>query len=387
MTQFKTHVCLVSSQAAPNILPVLDEQMKPENVVLLITEAMKEKAGYLEQVLKPRGIKVQKFDIDENQEFEGLQNQLLEIVSELEESDGDIALNVTGGNKWMAIAAQEVFRSALQKPVFYVDISSDRVMFLDKNIATHVLSEQINLRSYIQAYGYDYKEPSQVQATGANDKLRELCQEMVLNVAEWQGAIGQLNALAAYNSPKARPMFAPFTDVLGNAKDPCLERLLRECKLAELLKYNDEGVTFKGEYERDFANGGWLEVHVNNTLNGLKGNGVIQDSPKLNLHIHKVENKSSHNEVDVAFMAKNRLHIIECKTKRMSGKGGVNSTDTLYKMDSISELGGLGSKSMLVSYRKLNQADRQRAKDLKIRVVEAEQIANLKDALRNWIAQ
>ena len=31
---------------------------------------------------------------------------------------------------------------------------------------------------------------------------------------------------------------------------------------------------------------------------------------------------------------------------------------------------------MLVSYRKLNQADRQRAKDLKSRVVEAEQIAN-----------
>ena len=50
--------------------------MKPENVVLLITEAMKEKAGYLEQVLKPRGIKGSKFDIDENQEFEGLQNQL-----------------------------------------------------------------------------------------------------------------------------------------------------------------------------------------------------------------------------------------------------------------------------------------------------------------------
>ena len=36
----------------------------------------------------------------------------------------DIALNVTGSTKLMAVAAQVVFRSA-EKPVFYVNVESD----------------------------------------------------------------------------------------------------------------------------------------------------------------------------------------------------------------------------------------------------------------------
>jgi len=87
-------------------------------------------------------------------------------------------------------------------------------------------------------------------------------------------------------------------------------------------------------------------------------------------------------------MARNRLHLIECKTKRMAGKGTTEvATDTVYKLDSISDLGGLGTRSMLVSYRQLKEADRQRAKDLRIKVVQGTQIQQLKSQLREWINQ
>ena len=87
-------------------------------------------------------------------------------------------------------------------------------------------------------------------------------------------------------------------------------------------------------------------------------------------------------------MARNRLHLIECKTKRMAGKGTEDvTTDTVYKLDSISDLGGLGTKSMLVSYRQLKAADRQRARDLRIQVIQGEQIQQLKTYLRDWIQQ
>lgn len=105
----------------------------------------------------------------------------------------------------------------------------------------------------------------------------------------------------------------------------------------------------------------------------------------MNLHIQR-KGATSHNEVDACFMAGNRLHLIECKTKRMAGKGTAQmTTDTMYKLDSISELVGLGSKAMLVSYRPLNDADKQRAKDLRIRVVEGRKVQELKSELVKWI--
>ena len=151
------------------------------------------------------------------------------------------------------------------------------------------------------------------------------------------------------------------------------------------MKYFDDNLLrFSSESSRSYANGGWLESYVNSLLNKLKSDGVLQDSARLNLKIRSAKN--THNELDVAFMANNHLHIIECKTKRMSG-AAVNAavTDALYKLDSISELGGLGTKSMLVSYRELGGADKQRANDLRIRVVAGVEIQNLKSHLNHWL--
>lgn len=160
---------------------------------------------------------------------------------------------------------------------------------------------------------------------------------------------------------------------------------MREFEYAGLLVDSAGKVTFEDEEARFLANGGWLELNVNSVLNSLRGDGLIQDGPYMNLHIQRV-GATSHNEVDACFMAANRLHLIECKTKRMSGKGTAQmTTDTMYKLDSISELGGLGSKAMLVSYRAVSGTDKQRANDLRIRVVEGRMLQQLKSELIKWI--
>lgn len=380
MIKFKTHFCLVSAQAAPNLLPLLDETMKPEKVVLLVTERMQKQAEYLAEVIKPRGIKVElkRFEVSDN--YEDLQDQLIELIKN--EASDKIALNATGGTKWMAIASQEVFRIN-DSAVFYVKIEDDKVLFLDKNIPVHNLSQSINLKNYINAYGYQFRETS--QATGMQPKLRELCDALVINVDKWQSAIGQLNWLAS--EAERKQTLSVAKDSIKNRLDPNLETLLNECKAAEILTETSQGtINFTNEEAREFANGGWLEAYVASTLNGLKSEGFIQDKPYLNLHITK-QDGSSHNEVDVCFMAANRLHLIECKSKRMSGPGTSQmTTDTIYKMDSISELGGLASKSMLVSYRDVNrEADINRAKALGIKIIAGSKIQNLKSELRSWI--
>src|SRR5690554_5719094 len=116
--RFKTHFCMVSGQAAPNLLPLLDDSMKPDKVVLLVTEPMQRNADFLEQVIKPRQITVVQHRLNVVDDFDAMQEQLMELL-ENEPAD-EIALNVTGGTKWMAIAAQEVFRMN-GSAVFYVN--------------------------------------------------------------------------------------------------------------------------------------------------------------------------------------------------------------------------------------------------------------------------
>ncbi|WP_416391282.1 DUF1887 family CARF protein [Alloalcanivorax xenomutans] len=379
MKQFKTHFCLVSQQAAPNLLPLLDHEAKPEKVVLLVTPQMTQQADYLEQVIKPRGIKVIRHALHVADNFEAMEASLIDLL-ENEPAD-EIALNVTGGTKWMAIAAQEVFRMN-GSAVFYVDAADDRMLFLDSQSGSHHLSQHIDLNTYIQSYGYAFREKGTI--AGLPQNLRDLCQQLVLKVNEWQGAIGQLNLLAS-EAERTNTLAVSMNSTIKHP-DPQLAVLLNECTAAGLLSSKvTDTVHFTDETARSWANGGWLEYYVNSKLNELKGEGVIQDSPRLNLHIHR-QGATSHNEVDVCFMARNRLHLIECKTKRMAGKGSADvTTDTVYKMDSIRDLGGLATQSMLISYRKLKAADQQRAKDLKINVLQGTQIQQLKSALRDWI--
>ena len=80
VVRFKTHFCMVSGQAAPNLLPLLDDSMKPEKVVLLVTEPMQRNADFLEQVIKPRQITVVQHRLNVVDDFDAMQEQLMGLL-------------------------------------------------------------------------------------------------------------------------------------------------------------------------------------------------------------------------------------------------------------------------------------------------------------------
>jgi hypothetical protein len=382
MNLYHTHVCLVSAQAAPNLLPLLDDSLKPKKVILLVTPQMRDKADYLSAVIMPRGIQVVIHHLKNAEAYDLIQDEILEILSE--EKPDNIALNATGGTKWMSLAAVDTFRMN-GSPVFYVDINSDQILFLEKNEPAHKLTQNIKLTSYLNAYGYEVTNKDQAQPQGLTKDLSHFCRELVMNVSNWGNAIGKLNRIAS-EADNNNTLVGQLNDL--DYKDSQFSTLLKACLAANLIdEFNIDTIVFKSQETRQLANGGWIEDYVNSLLNELKGKGKIQDSPKLNLCIKKVGSKKPHdNELDVAFMAKNRLHIIECKTKNFKGRSIKQAgSETLYKLDSISDLGGLGTKAMLVSYRELSKPDQQRAKDLKIKVVEGRQIQQLKSELESWL--
>ena len=192
MNKITTHVCMVSAQPAPNLLPLLDDILRPERVVLLVTPQMREKAGWLTTVIKPMGVKVEVIELDAAENFDAIQEKLLSLLDGVDCSQ--VALNATGGTKWMAIAAQEVFRLH-DAPVFYVNITNDTVLFLGEKKQAHKLQHRINLDNFLKANGYTVVSGGVPQ--GLPEAEKQMCEQLVLKVAEWSSALGQINQLAS----------------------------------------------------------------------------------------------------------------------------------------------------------------------------------------------
>ena len=56
-------------------------------------------------------------------------------------------------------------------------------------------------------------------------------------------------------------------------------------------------------------------------------------------------------------------------------------------MDTLRDLGGLNTRSMLISYQPLADHDRQRARDLQIRLLTGTALKRLGKQLEEWITR
>jgi len=139
---------------------------------------------------------------------------------------------------------------------------------------------------------------------------------------------------------------------------------------ADVLTKNGHEIDFGDENARFFTAGGWLEDHVFDVIKRLKG---VQDTVK-SLEIRRGRSK---NEIDVAFLVRNALFLVECKARNFLGPDKSIGAQAVYKLDSLVGLGGLRTRGILISYRPLRDADQTRAKDLQIDTVVGSEIGQL----------
>ncbi|WP_420177190.1 Card1-like endonuclease domain-containing protein [Kerstersia gyiorum] len=372
----RTQICLVSAQAVPNLIPTLDDTLKPERVILVTSPDMRAQTEYLSRVMKRRGLIVKQLDIPNAYDYAGIEDTLLNWLSENETTD--VTLNVTGGTKLMAMAAQSVFDSS-KKPIFYINIETDDIIFLRQRDQARKLNARIKLRDYLEANGYTPAEkPENPSITAA---LRQLADRVIDYVQSAGKALGQFNSLAeqakndlCITMPEQRFCAAYLMDIITLFED------------SNLLTLQKNQIRFSSETARKFANGGWLEFHIHRVLSDLRPETGITDSATNMLITHP--DGKTRNELDAAFLHRNRLHIIETKTANLTlpGKQDSKATEAIYKLESLLKLGGLRTRAMLIDYRGgLNNADKKRAEQSHIQVVSGSQLKNLKGILRHWL--
>jgi hypothetical protein len=376
MTKHHVHILLVSKQAAPNLLPALDPTLKPAEAVLLVTGKMQPQADALEAVLREAGVKTSRIALADEHDFTKLENALLDVASA---RDGQsIALNVTGGTKLMALAAQSVAQEAGWS-VFYVDVDTDEAIWLGKAPQRQALTQQLRLPHYLRGYGFRLEEG--IDRPQPSQRHNELLATLITQVGSLEQALGQLNWLAQSAEEKKRLQVS----LSESQKDSrSLEALLRIFEEAGVLHTQNGTLNFTDENERNFAKGGWLEHHVFRTVSALTGELHIRDKA-ANLVV--VDPSGVKNELDVAFMAKNRLFVIECKTARMDKPEAPKANDTLFKLSEICKrVGGLGTRGMLTSYRPLGESEKRLARALGIEVVCGSELMSLPEKLKSWVS-
>jgi len=375
MTVSNVQILLVSGQAAPNLLAALDPALKPKEAVLMVSQKMQARAEALETVLNEAGVKTARIPLEDEHDFAKLENALLEVASAREGQS--IALNVTGGTKLMALAAQSVAQ-AYGWPVFYVDVDTDEVIWLGKGSSRHKLNQQLRLTHYVRGYGFTLKNG--VERPQPSQRHTDLLQTLIMQVGSLEQPLSQLNWLGQKAEDKKTLSIKLEPQQLDSRS---LESLIRHFSDASVLRLENDILTFQNENERSFAKGGWLEHYVYRTVSTATNDLGIRDKA-ANLLVADADNVE--NELDVTFMARNRLFIIECKTARMDKPEAPKANDTLFKLSEICRrVGGLGTRGMLASYRPLRESEKKLAKALNIELICGADLSRLNERLKNWV--
>lgn len=370
------HFQLVSAQAAPNLLAALDPALKPGKAVLVVTQKMLRQADALQAVLIEAGVRVERVVLTDEHDFSRMQEALMEVATQHE--GADIAFNLTGGTKLMALAAQSVAAAARWK-MFYVDLDTDEVIWLGDNAAPRQkLGLHLRLAHYLRAYGYNpqggLERPMPVALH--NDLLDTL----VSQVGSLEQPLGKLNYLAQQAQEQGR-LDVKMTHEQADSRE--LEALLRNFQDAAVLKATGDVIRFASQQDLAFAKGGWLEQHVFRIVTALHGALNLRDKA-ANLVV--VDSTGVKNEMDVAFMAHNRLFVIECKTARMDSGVVPKANDTLFKLAEVCRrVGGLGTRAMLASYRPVRDSERKLARALGIELVCGSELIRLRERISSWV--
>ena len=385
--KYDVHFCLISDQAAPSLLPILDPDFKPKEAVFLVSDKMKSNAEALEKVFKEKNIKVTLVRIENIYDFHEMENCFIELIDQYEGQD--IALNVTGGTKLMAIVAQNTFAMG-GKPIFYVDSDNNQILFISRDekgqsIPNKMLNCQIDLKTYLSAYGMVYKSAKQPMAS---ERLLINLEPFIKQYDKYKDDIPLLNSYAAESQKSG------FKVDFKHHKVKSLVTLFEELHDKDLLDFDHNRIDFRDIVHKDLLNGIWLEEITYKAIENIKS---IQDkalslevgnsSYDQNKNQYALQNQGNQNEFDIAFMAKNRLHIIECKTQMMNKEGGIKSEDILYKLEALKNYGGLMTKKGLVSYFEVPESVKNRAKELHIEIIQGKELQRLREKIANWIGK
>lgn len=376
------HVGIIDQDPIRLVTPLLDNRTVSDHIVFIGVKSQKDMYHRLHSVLAKRDITSEFFEIPNVANTSRIKRAVGILADDLSARGEDVKLNASCGLRHRLLSVYEVFRT-FHWPIFVVEPNSDRLCWLypDGKEDTQV-EDRITIDDYLTVFGARGEFNDQQLPPQLDQKLYELGERWASNALELGPGLATLNYLAT-TCRKEQKLDVALSEKQQGYRE--LNMLLSDLVEAEIATYEYGVLTFADEDARRFSNGEWLETLVHSTVRQIqKDMPTIQDH-SLNVQVYRqLGDREVRNELDVASVANNKLHIIECKTKGMRDDGD----DTLYKLESLRDLlGGLQARAMLVSFRPLRYNDITRAEDLGLALIGPDELKDLKTHLTNWFKE
>jgi hypothetical protein len=375
-----THICLVNEYPTSILSPIIDPKIPSNKLIIVSAKEFTQQSKLIIHVAKTRGYQAEHKILPSTCCTTELKKAFLNIFENELNQNKNIWLNATNGTRYQALAAYEVARS-FSAPVYVVDPNNDSLQWLHpEDRSPTPIENKLKLHEYFSINGSSLV--SQQSKHGISSRIRKLGAKWASQSKVIGASLARLNYLA-YSAQSESLLSKPMDS--HSLRDEHLLALVEELAQENMLVLqSDNRLRFSNPEARFFCNGGWLEEYVFGLIRDIRSQfSSIQDDAHSAEIERLVDGRKVKNEIDVMALVNNKLHIIECKTKRMKAGAG---TDTLYKLDSLNELfGGLAGKAALVTFHRISDSDKARAFELDITIFGPDKLLDLRGHLELWL--
>lgn len=354
------HLCLVSQQPLPNLLPAIEPAIAAERVWLVTSPDMRERATWLADEFDRRSIAHTRIEVADPWDAQALRATL---ETHLADIPRPLLINTTGGTKVMSLVAYELAR-AHDLPAVYLRPHDQTLIGLHPApLQPVVLTRPVELDTLLRVHGYTLPDAPPTRALTAPPALLERLARLASDTPEHVTDLNRL--LTQHGSVGWRHGEQPVK----------LQPVLDAARAAGMLARKGSRETPADSQVRALLTGGWLEDWIEHCLDRVATRRGIAP-PRAGF---KVSKGGTLNEIDVAIVHRQRLHIIECKTRD-------GALDDLYRLDDLKGLlGGLNARAMLVSLKAVPTPLARRAEDLGLHLLNGEHIAQAETVIDAWL--
>ncbi|MGK9451818.1 Card1-like endonuclease domain-containing protein [Acidithiobacillus caldus] len=377
----RVHLCIVSDQVLPNLIPVLQEH--PDEVLLLSSQAMGERTTQLAQQIRRQGIGVQILEGMPDHGLESIYAFALEVEERLARDyrEAEITLNATGGNKLMALGLVEFFHD---RRVLYTDTAHRRLEVLPGPgwaPAEIPMEDVLTVPVYLSAQGFQVRRvrSRQEEWRSAAQYRKGFCKRLAELAPRADYLIYLINKAAFHALNEQGQLVAPEQTIERTPRGAVAD-ILSELNQRDLLawKVGTREIVFRDADTARFLSGGWLEEYVYHVL---KDNHVFDVA--LGVEGQWLNGRGSKNEFDVLATHHNALLFVECKTL---AHRAAHDSDIAYKIEALGrDARGLFGASWLVTARQPTAHLLDHARRARFEVIGPEALPKLRDPVRQWL--
>jgi len=356
------------------ISPVLDARFRFKRVTLLCETERLADARNTARLLQQQSINVVVLPVRPSWTPSSVKEVLTRVVASRLDK---FVMNLSGASPLQSSVAQ-TFANANNLPTFVVQPDNDEIIWLSPPVGNFdtddsSISDELNLEGYFSLFGHQWIGCQ--YRLGTRDSQKEQLAKNLLKIA-----INEPSVIQILNRAGSELDSGYVSQVLTPPPTRHLHSLIMQSGIARVC--SDNRIDFKNGDTRAFLCGGWLEVAVLTEIAELRTLGVPIQDAACGVRI-KTENGVA-NEYDLAVLANNQLYLAECKTVLGERRKSLGM-EVIFKLDSVTRLGGMDAKGMLITLGSPSEAELQRADLQDIKMIYGDNLACMRDHLEAWL--